>query len=135
MSAKPGKDVWEKLGIREGMSVVVLGAPADYATVLGGLPDRVTVLGGLDHPAPFIHFFAEDRRALERGFPLLKRMLRPDGALWISWPKRLSGMKTDLTDSVVREIGLSSGLVDVKVCSVSETWSGLKFVYRLRDRA
>jgi len=82
----------------------------------------------------FIHFFATRRRQLEQKFAALKKALAKDGMLWISWPKGSSGVATDLNENVVREIGLARGLVDVKVCAIDSVWSGLKFVYRLRDR-
>lgn len=134
MDAKPIKTAAEKLGIREGARIVALGAPPDYVGILGLLPESVWVTRRLDQPAGFIHCFATDRRELESDFPILKGMLQKDGTLWISWPKRASKVQTDLTDGAVREIGLANGLVDVKVCSVNEVWSGLKFVYRLKDR-
>jgi hypothetical protein len=81
-----------------------------------------------------VQAFATGRAELESAFPVLKLALHEAGALWISWPKRASGVQTDLTENVVREVGLQNGLVDVKVISVDQTWSGLKFVYRLRDR-
>jgi hypothetical protein len=78
--------------------------------------------------------FFSTRRDLERRLPALKRALAPDGGLWIAWPKRASGMATDVTDNVVRELGLAAGLVDNKVCAIDAVWSGLRLVYRLRDR-
>ena len=81
-----------------------------------------------------IHCFATARRTLAARFPLLERALAPAGTLWVSWPKGTSQVATDLTENVVREIGLANGLVDVKVCAVDATWSGLKFVRRVKDR-
>ncbi len=81
-----------------------------------------------------IVFFTRRRAELERRFPGLRRALDPAGGLWIAWPKRASGLETDLTEDVVREIALAGGLVDNKVCAIDETWSGLRLVYRLRDR-
>lgn len=134
MEAKRGKTAAEKLGIREGMQVVALGEPSDYGALVGGLPERVSVARRLDQHAGFIHFFAAGRRELEDEFPILKGMMRMDGALWVSWRKRASNAATDLSEGAVREIGLANGLVDVKVCSVNDAWSGLKFVFRLKDR-
>ncbi len=82
----------------------------------------------------FIQFFCREKQALQRRFTALKSAVAPDGMLWISWPKGSSGVATDLTENVVREIGLAHGLVDVKVCAVDEVWSGLKFVIPLKDR-
>ena len=88
----------------------------------------------LEGPLDFIHFFTRKREDLEEGFPRLKRELSQKGMLWVSWPKGSSRVETDLDENVVREVGLKNGLVDVKICAVDETWSGMKFVYRLRDR-
>lgn len=85
-------------------------------------------------PLDFVQFFADGHAQLEREFARLKRALAPVGMLWISWPKTASGVETDLTETGVRAIGLAHSLVDVKVCAVDETWSGLKFVHRLKDR-
>ena len=134
MDAKPTRTAAEKLGVRPGMRVVTLNAPPDYEGILGLPQGSILLESRLEAPAGFIHDFATRGRELERDFPVLKGMLQKDGALWISWPKRSSKVETDLTDGVVRELGLAGGLVDVKVCSVSEVWSGLKFVYRLKDR-
>jgi hypothetical protein len=87
-----------------------------------------------DAPLDFIHLFTKDQGELEREFPLLAKALAPAGMLWVSWPKGASRVKTDVNETVVRKIGLKTGLVDVKVCAVDEIWSGLKFVYRLADR-
>jgi len=88
----------------------------------------------LKSPLDFIHFFTKLRGELENKFPILKQELSQDGILWISWPKGSSKVETDLNENVVREIGLKNGLVDVKVTNVDQIWSGLKFVYRLKDR-
>ena len=81
-----------------------------------------------------IHCFVKNKRQAVNTIPALKHKISPRGALWVSWPKGSSGVSTDLNENVLREIGLKTGLVDVKVCAVDETWSGLKFVYRLKDR-
>ena len=124
----------EKLGIKPGMNFAVFGAPPDYAATLGELPEGARLQTQFRSPLKFIHFFTKKRKTLEGRFAALKKALAPDGALWISWPKGASRVPTDLSDGVVREIGLRHGLVDIKVCAVDETWSGLKFVYRVRDR-
>lgn len=82
----------------------------------------------------FIHFFTKSHQQLETEFPKLKSKISQNGILWISWPKRTSGEKTDLNDNVVRKVGLDNGMADVKVAAIDETWSGLKFVFRIRDR-
>jgi hypothetical protein len=94
----------------------------------------VTVTGTLAGPLDFIQFFTTARVDLEAQFTILKQSLTPTGMLWVSWPKKASKLKTDLDENIIREIGLAHGLVDVKVCAVDEQWSGLKFIYRLKDR-
>lgn len=124
----------EKLGIRASTRIAILGAPRGFRSTLGALPNGVTVTASPSGTLPFIHFFTTKRSLLERRFPALKRALAQDGALWVSWPKKSSGVATDLTEDVVREVALAGGLVDVKVCAVDEVWSGLKLVRRLQDR-
>jgi len=128
------KSLVEKLGIKDGFAIAIFGAPQNYAATLGKLPSAVRLTNKLKGPLDFLHFFSSKRSYLEEHFPKLKAALSPSGMLWISWPKASSGVPTDLTENVVREIGLANGLVDVKVCAVDEVWSGLEFVYRLRDR-
>lgn len=123
-----------KLGIKPHTRIAVMGAPRGYRTTLGALPPGVTTTETLRGTLPFIHFFTKQRAALESRFPMLKRALTTDGALWISWPKQSSGVKTDLNENDVRDVALANGLVDVKVCAVDEVWSGLKLVRRLKDR-
>ncbi len=124
----------KKLGLKEGCKAAILNAPENYAQTLGELPARVTVADTLIGPFDFIHFFTTSRETLANEFPRLKQALSPTGLLWISWPKRSTKVTTDLTENIIRAIGLDNGLVDVKVAAVDETWSGLKFVYRLKDR-
>jgi hypothetical protein len=125
---------WKKLGIKEDLRVIHLHAPEHYPEILGALPQGAILEGKLLENAAFIHYFAKEKRTLSVDFPKLKEALLPDGALWISWPKGTSKVPMDLNDHAVREIGLRNGLVDVKVAAVDEVWSGLKFVYRLKDR-
>lgn len=124
----------EKLGIKPGQKIYLGNSPNGYRKTLGPLPAGATLLKTLRGNCEFIQFFAKERSQLEASFPGLKKNLAADGCLWISWPKGASGVKTDVNENVVREIGLENGLVDVKVCAVDEVWSGLKFVYRLKDR-
>lgn len=129
-----GTPLIKKLGIKSGYRVVFLGAPAGYAKGLGALPPDAKVIGRLGGAVDFIQTFVKQRTPLEARFAKLRNALAPAGMLWVCWPKQASGVKTDLNREVVREIGLGHGLVDVKVCAVDETWSGLKFVRRLKDR-
>jgi len=128
------KSLFEKLGIKDGSAVSIIGAPESYAATLGKLPAGVKQSKTLKGPLDFLQFFCSKRSRLEDNFPTLKEALSPSGMLWVSWPKTSSGVPTDLSENVIREIGLRNGLVDVKVCAVDEVWSGLKFVFRLRDR-
>lgn len=125
----------EKLGIKPGIRIAIIEAPRGYRATLGALPEGVSITAALRGALPFIHFFSMQRTSLERRFPALKRALAQDGALWVSWPKRASGVATDLTEDVVREVALAGGLVDVKVCAIDAVWSGLKLVRRLQDRS
>lgn len=129
-----GTPLVQKLGIKEGMRLAILNAPADYEDTLGSLPKGVARLSRLGKELDFIQFFSEERAKLEVKFAALKAALAHDGALWISWPKKASKAETDLDENIVRQIGLDGGLVDVKIAAVDEIWSGLKFVYRLEDR-
>jgi hypothetical protein len=133
MAGYSGKPLVAKLGIKPGSTIAILGAPRGYDRLLGRLPEvrrRSTATGRLD----FVQFFTTEKHELERRFAMLARSLTPAGMLWISWPKKASGVATDLTEDVIRAVGLAHGLVDVKVAAVDDVWSGLKFVRRLKDR-
>ena len=123
-----------KLGLKPGKRACFLHAPPHYADLLGPLPDGVLVLDTPAPPMDFIHYFTPHHPALAHDFPHLKATLAFDGMLWVSWPKKTSALPSDLDANIVRAIGLSGGLVDVKVCAVDADWSALKFVYRLKDR-
>jgi len=127
------KPLAEKLGIKESSRIIIINPPGDYLNALE-IPRKVSLASHLRGPLEFIHFFTKSRKELEGHFRSLKRELHKGGMLWISWPKGSSKVETDLSESVVREIGLKNGLVDIKVCAVDEVWSGLKFVYRREDR-
>jgi hypothetical protein len=124
----------EKLGIKEGMEIVVVNAPKKYIDIVEKLPKDVSILLEPKQTSKFIHAFATKKLELETSLPRLARKLSPDGSLWVSWPKRSSGVGAELNEKIVRDVGLKNGLVDVKVVAIDEPWSGLKFVYRLRDR-
>jgi hypothetical protein len=126
----------KKLGIREGSRIIILHAPEGYEATLGALPAGVEFTTALEAEGTldFIHFFTRERAQLEQEFPKLKAALTKNGTLWISWPKRASKVAADLDENMIRDIGLANGLVDVKVTAVDEVWSGLKFVYRVKDR-
>ncbi len=124
----------EKLGIKPQSRVAIVHAPKDYDLTLGPLPDGVKPLSLPGADMDFIHSFFTDATVLDHEFALLKKAIKQNGVVWISWPKKAAKMETDITEDVVRSIGLRHGLVDIKVCAVDEVWSGLKFMYRLKDR-
>ncbi|MSQ33318.1 MAG: DUF3052 family protein [Dehalococcoidia bacterium] len=134
MAGYSQRSLVEKLGIKPGYRIHIANPPAGYAQTLGPLPASVSQSQDLRGPLDFIQLFAKERRVLVAALPSLKAALAQTGMLWVSWPKMASKVPTDLSENVVREIALSHGLVDVKVCYVDETWSGLKLVYRLKDR-
>jgi hypothetical protein len=138
-----GTPLIDKLGIKADMRVAILNAPDHYPALLGELPATVTLLKLVSVPSisdatmklfNFIQLFAKERDELDLRFPILAEALAPSGMLWVSWPKKASKVPTSLTEDVVREIGLASGFVDVKVAAIDEVWSGLKFVRRLKNR-
>ena len=124
----------DKLGIKPGAKVCILEAPRGYAKTLGPLPEDARAVKAPQPGLDFIHLFTTRRADLERRFGALQKALAPAGMLWVSWPKKASGVATDVTEDVVREVALARGLVDVKVCAVDDVWSGLKLVRRLKDR-
>jgi hypothetical protein len=124
----------EKLGITPRARIAIINPPRGFRTTLGKLPPGVTVAARVSGTFPFILFFSCDRAVLERQIPKLLRALTPDGALWVSWPKKSSDVVTDITEDVVRAVALPTGLVDVKVAAVDDVWSGLKLVRRLANR-
>lgn len=134
MAGYSSRSLIDKLGIKPRTRIAIINAPRGYRLTLGKLPAGVTVVRVVRGALPFIHLFAVSREVLEDRFPALVRALAPAGALWVSWPKKASGVRTDLTEDVVRAIALAGGLVDVKVAAVNHVWSGLKLVRRLRDR-
>ncbi len=123
-----------KLGIRPDARVALVGAPHGFEGALGELPAGVQVRRRLQGSFDVIVAFSAQRSLLARRLPGLCAALEPDGGLWLAWPKRSSGVAGDLGDAAVRAAGLEAGLVDNKVCAIDATWSGLRFVHRLRDR-
>jgi hypothetical protein len=127
--AYAGQTLPKKLGIRPGMAVLLVGAPQGFTRLLEELTDNVSIHASEEHSDELIVWFAQSRQELEHCFEALQ--LRQDFRLvWIAWPKKTSGMATDLTQQIVRETGLRSGLVDFKICSIDQTWSGLCFTHR-----
>jgi hypothetical protein len=129
-----GTPLVRKLGIKPGSALGLIGAPDGFEVLLPGLPGDVAIRRRLRGPLDVIVAFFVARATLERRFPSLRDGLAANGGLWIAWPKRSSGVATDLSEGDVRQIGLDAGLVDNKVCAIDPVWSGLRFVYRLADR-
>lgn len=124
----------KKLGISEGMTVGLLNLPNYTDVDLGDLPDEVTV-HHQEKPADLYVIFADRAAEAERGFQRAMTMLPADGAIWVAWPKKASGVDTDITEDTLRDLFLPTGMVDNKVCAIDETWSGLRFVVRKENRA
>jgi len=124
----------DKLGIKPNTRIAIINPPRGYRATLGKLPPGVIAGTTLRGSLPFIQLFVTSRGVLEARLPNLLRALEPDGSLWISWPKKASGVTTDITEDVVRAVALPTGLVDVKVAAVDDVWSGLKLVRRLKNR-
>ncbi len=135
MAGYSGTPLPRKLGIKEESRVALVNAPRGFGSTLGALPDGVNVQSRLGRGLDVIVFFTTSRRGLAKRFERLAHSLDPAGGLWIAWPKKSSGVETDLDQSVVMEIGLATPLVDNKVCAIDETWSGLRFVVRKQNRA
>jgi hypothetical protein len=133
MAAHSGKPLPEKLGLKKGDALAFLDAPEGYDRLLGRLPDAVSVVRELKGELDFIQLFVTERTCLEKELPTTKASLKQGGMVWVSWPKKSSRLPTDLSDVVVREVGLKNGLVDVKVCAIDDSWSALKFVRRLKN--
>jgi hypothetical protein len=123
-----GKSIVQKLGIKPGFRIFVDRAPAAYADVVGKLPDDAIVLSRAKAPLDMVHVFATEAAGLADRLRGYREAIAPEGMIWVSWPKKASGVATDLSDVAVRDTALALGLVDVKVCAVDAIWSGLKFV-------
>ena len=130
-----GTPLPEKLGIADGTRVALLNAPPGFDRTLGRLPTGVEVRQQARGSLDVVVFFTRRRAELERRLGALAKAIAPAGGLWIAWPKRASGLETDITEDVVREVVLPRGLVDNKVCAIDDTWSGLRVVWRKERRA
>lgn len=136
MAGYSGTPLAKKLDIRPGHNVGLVNAPDAFERALDGLPDSAKVTRSSAYSGRFdvlVCFFSE-RAVLQTAFPSLLKRIGPDGSLWLAWPKKSSGVATDLNENHLREIGLPTGLVDNKVCAIDDTWSGLRFVWRLEKR-
>ena len=133
-TAYSGKPLAQKLGFKSGFAVATVDAPDHYSGLVAPLPDGITFRrieeGGLD----VIHLFVTSQTTLATHLPLLKTKIVPNGMIWVSWPKKSAKVPTDVTEDTIRNLALSIGLVDVRVCAVDAIWSGLKLVIPIRDR-
>lgn len=134
MPGYSGTPLPKKLGIKPGFRTYLIEAPPEVRTELKAALAGCENVSAGKAPLDFAMVFTKSQVGLARDFDRISKLLAPAGMLWVSWPKKSSGVATDLDGNKVREIGLAAGLVDVKVCAVTETWSGLKFVRRLKDR-
>jgi Protein of unknown function (DUF3052) len=132
MAGYSGTPLPKKLGIKDGFRLALLGLPADVKEELKRAIAACEVAD--KEPFDFVFLFVKTQAELKKDFARMAKQLTPAGMLWVAWPKKTSGVATNLSENEVRRIGLEAGLVDVKVCAVDEVWSGLKFVIRLKDR-
>ena len=134
MPGYSGTPLPKKLGIKDGFRVSLIDAPAEVIAELKPSLENCKIAKDGETPLDFVMLFTKSGTALKREFGRITKSLAPAGMLWVSWPKKTSGVPTDLNENIVRDIGLASGLVDVIVCAVTDVWSGLKFLRRLKDR-
>ena len=134
MAGYSGTPLPQKLGIKPGLTVVTINAPAKYRQLLGKIPDDVTFSDRLKPGSNFVHLFTSRRSELQGKMSILRDKISDAGTVWVSWPKKSSGIATDVTEDVIREIASPLGFVDIKVCAVDEIWSGLKLMIRRTNR-
>lgn len=127
-----GTPLAKKLGIKEGFKITLINQPGYYFSLFTDFPENVKVINKTS--VDLVHYFATEEKQLLKDILQLKSCIQPNGAIWISWPKKSSKVVTDVTEDVIRKIALENGLVDIKVCAVDETWSGLKLVIPVKDR-
>ena len=133
-AAYSGTPLAKKLGIKPFLKLLTVNAPKEYETWLGDLPEGVKLLTKVSKPIEAAHIFTTESAFLNATLAKLRNELKQDGFIWVSWPKKASKVPTDITEDTIREIALPLGFVDIKVCAVSEVWSGLKLVIRVSER-
>jgi hypothetical protein len=134
MTGYSGTPLPKKLGLKPGFRAQLVDAPPEVRSELQSELAACEIATDGKLPLDFAMFFTKSKAALAKEFKRITKLLAPAGIFWVSWPKKSSGVATDLDENIVRDIGLAAGLVDVKVCAVTEVWSGLKFVRRVKDR-
>lgn len=135
MAGYSGTPLLQKLGIKPGHRVATMNAPPDFDRSLGPLPDKASFVSTTARNVDVVISFQKSAADFQKRLPGLTERITPDGMIWVGWPKKASGVKTDITENVVRDVALPLGLVDIKVCAIDETWSGLKLVIRKENRA
>jgi hypothetical protein len=136
MAGYSGTPLWKKLGYKTEISAYVDGGPSNYISLLALPADvAVTWLRSAKSEMEFVHFFATSASKLKRRLEFYRKRIVPGGVIWVSWPKKTSGVKSDITEDTIRDVALPMGLVDIKVCAVDEVWSGLKLMIRKERRA
>jgi hypothetical protein len=134
MAGYSGTPLAKKLGIKPGMTIHVVNAPRDYVALVDPFPENVVIAREPRRELDLVHIFSTSRSELAASLHAHQKKIKQDGIIWVSWPKKSSGIASEVTEDTVREIALPLGLVDVKVCAVDETWSGLKLVIRKENR-
>jgi hypothetical protein len=130
-----GTPLAKKLGVSEGRTLLAVGAPAGYKELLAPVAPKVRFVTKVGRDTDIVHLFVTEREDLRARLGRLLSAIRSDAAVWVSWPKKAAKLPTDITEDVIREVALPLGLVDVKVCAIDETWSGLKLVIRKANRS
>jgi hypothetical protein len=130
-----GTPLASKLGLKAPLTLVTLGAPREYATWLGDIPDGVRLVSKTKGSVRAVHMFVTKSADMGKHLATLRKSLEPTGFVWVSWPKKASKVATDITEQTIRDVALPMGFVDIKVCAVSEIWSGLKLVIRKSERS
>jgi hypothetical protein len=134
MAGYSGTSLAQKLGIKSGSSVFVDGAPMAYEQLLAPMPDGVNMQSAVDSSTDIVHLFSTSKTKLAEALERVLQHLRPNAALWVSWPKKASKVPTDIAEETIRELAFPLGLVDIKICAVDDVWSGLKLVLRREHR-
>ncbi len=134
MAGYSGTPLAKKLGIDVGSRIYLSDAPKNYLTLVAPLPEGIRVVRKIDGETDIVHIFSTERAHLAAALRATLKRIKPDGTIWVSWPKKSSKVSTDITENTIREVALPIGLVDIKVCAVDEVWSGLKLVVRRENR-
>ncbi len=130
MPGYSGTPLVKKLGIKTGFRIKTKNAPPDYESLIQPLPENVELSTGLRNNVDLWHLFTSSKTELARQLKICQKQIKQDGMIWVSWPKKTSGLPSTITEDTIREVALPMGLVDIKVCAVDDTWSGLKLVIR-----